>query len=495
MKKIKKFFNDAAFYFGSATFSNILNFITGIVVRRVLQPALMGLFSEIMLIFEYVRYSHLGIIDSLDKELPYLYGKNDYKGIEEIKNIGFSLCLTIVLCISVCLFIVSSFLKSGTDRLLINGIRIVLLIALLRLTSSLYIVLNRSRNRFSVISKYMILVAILDMAIKIFLVIKFGLYGLLWASVLTLIFGLIYFYKASKERFKFILHFPFNKVFHLFKIGFPIFLTGLIYMSLRNIDRIMIIGLLDREDLGFYTIALMVSVYIVQLPSLIYAVFFPRFYQAYGRTEDIFAIKELFVRPTIIFAYFFPILVGITILLLPLLVRYVLPAYMPGVFPAYLLLLGSSFISLVNMPLYLLIVLNKQIYMVVIGIFSIIVAVILNYIFVNKLRFGLPGIALATAIVYFMYTTILMACAFKNYAKKIFSHLKFFAELYLPFCWALMLLLILQGFAFKPSDIFFKDFSAVFYKAVIFLFGCFPIIYYGNKKAKVLSLLKTYMKK
>ena len=70
MSKTKKFFNDALFYSASNIFANILNFITGIAVRRLLQPVLMGLLSEIMLIFEYVRYSHLGIINALDKELP-----------------------------------------------------------------------------------------------------------------------------------------------------------------------------------------------------------------------------------------------------------------------------------------------------------------------------------------------------------------------------------------------------------------------------------------
>ena len=496
MDKTKKFFKDVVFYSGSNFFDNILNFITGVVIRRILQPALMGLYSEIMLIFEYVRYSHFGIIDSLDKELPYLYGKKDYKSVERVRDIGFTVSLTIALLISIGLFAISLFMRFGNDKLLVNGIRIVALMVVLRLSNSLYIVLNRSRNRFSVISKYTILVAVLDIIIKVFLVIKFGLYGLLWASILTWILGLIYFYKASEENFRFIFHFPFNEVLRLFKIGFPIFIMGLIYMTLRNIDRIMIIGLLDRESLGFYTIALMASVYVVQLPNLVYAVIFPRFYQAYGQTESIFAIKELFVKPTLVFAYFFPILVGLIILGLPLLVKYILPAYMPGLFPAYILLLGSSFLSLVNMPRYLLIALNKQIYMVVIGIFSIVIAVVLNYVLVSKFHLGLPGIAIGTSITYFLYTTILMAYAFKNYTKRFLSHLKFFIELYLPFFWVLMLLLILQGFVFKISGTFFEDFSIILCKSVVLLLSCLPLMSYANRKTEVLSLLKkVYIRK
>ena len=122
----------------------------------------------------------------------------------------------------------------------------------------------------------------------------------------------------------------------------------------------MIIRLLDRESLGFYTIALMASVYAVQVPNLIYAVIFPRFYQAYGRKQSIHKIK-VFINPTLVFAYF-PYSDRFCYLALPLLINYMLPAYKPGIAPAYLLLLGSSFLALVNMPAYLLITLNKQIY-------------------------------------------------------------------------------------------------------------------------------------
>jgi len=321
-------------------------------------------------------------------------------------------------------------------------------------------------------------------------VIKFGFYGILWASILTWSIGFLYFYKASGRKFKIIFNFSLAEVARLLKIGFPIFIMGFVYMTLRNIDRIMIIRLLDRESLGFYTIALMVSVYMAQVPNLVYAVIFPRFYQAYGETQDIFAIKDLFVRPTLVFAYFFPILIGIVILGLPLLLKYILPAYMPGLFPAYILLLGCSFVALINMPGYLLIALNKQIYMVAIGIFSIIVGVVLIYIFVDRFQFGLAGVAIGTSIAHFLYSTILISVAFRNYTKSFFSHFKFFLELYFPFFWALTALLILRGFVFESSGNFFGDFSVIFYKGLIFLVSCVPLILYGNKRTAILTLLK-----
>ena len=192
-----------------------------------------------------------------------------------------------------------------------------------------------------------------------------------------------------------------------------------------------------------------------------------------------------------IFAFLFPVLMGIIILGLPLLINYLLPAYISGLGPAYILLLGSAFLILINMSGYLLTALNKQIYMVIIGFVSIVIAVVLNYLFVINFQLGLSGIAMGTAVTYFLYTTAVIIVAFKNYTKNIVVHLKFFAELYSPFIWAVAWLVILQAFVFNASGSFFRDLSIVFCKGVIFLITCLPLVYYANRKTKIMTLLKS----
>jgi len=496
MTKTNKFFKDVGFYLGSNFFSNVLNFITGVVVRRVLQPVSMGLFNQIMLVFDYARYSHIGIIDALDKELPILYGEKDYEKLARVRDIGFSLCMMIVLFISSAIFLSSFIIYLNSDPLFVLGIRIVSLMVILRLAGSLYIVLNRSRNRFSIISKYTILIAVFDLVFKVFLVTKFGLSGLLWSSVLTMILGLGYFYIASGEKFRFLLDFSFREVMSLFKVGFPIFIFGLVFMTLLSIDRIMIIMFLDRESLGLYTIALMVSTYAAQLPNLIYAVIFPRFYQAYGEKQDIFKIRELFVKPTIIFAYLFPILIGVIIIILPLLVYYVLPAYERGLVPAYILILGYSFVALLNMPQYLLIALNKQLKMVPISAFCVVLAIIFIYLFSKKMNLGLSGVAIGASLAHFLHATILMVYALRNYTKRFFDHIRFFAELYVPFLWVVFLLLALRLFIFRPSGDVVVDILHSSLKCVIFIGCCIPLILYANKRTGIFVMLKkAYFKK
>jgi len=449
-----------------------------------------------MLIFDYAKYSHLGVIDAMDKELPYSYGKKDDERFEALKNTGFTFCMGLALCIGIGVFVASFFMNFSKDTLFVNGIRIVAFMIVLQLINALYIVLNRSRNNFSVISKYIILIALLDITVKIALVLKFKFYGLLWASVITWALGLWYFYKASIGRFKLLFNFKRADISRLFKVGFPIFIMGFVYMTLRNIDRIMIIRFMSRESLGFYTIAIMVSVYVTQLPNLIYAVIFPRFYQAYGEKQNIHQIRELFVRPTIVFAYFFAILIGLVIIGLPLLVQSLLPKYVDGVLPASILLSGAFFLALVNMSGYLLIALNKQIYMVLIGAVGIFAGAILNIIAIQKLGLGLAGVAVATSISHFFYATVLITVAFSNYTKKISEHLRFFLQLYAPFVWVAVLMFVLRGFTFNSSGDMWCDLRGVILKAIVFILACLPLVYYANKKTSVLRLAKeAYMQR
>lgn len=488
MEKKKRFFKDVFWYTGANFLANIINFITGIAIRKILEPFFMGIFNQVMLFFDYSRHYHLGILHALDKELPVSYGMKDFKRFESIKNIGFTLCFFIIAALSSSMFIYSFFIKTA---IVAKGVRIVSLLAIIQAFTSIFIVFNRSQNRYIIISKYVILVAILDLIVKTVLTFRFGLFGLIWASFLTFSAGLIYFYKKSKAGFKILKTLPLDEISKLLKIGFPLFIVGFIFLIIRSIDRIMIIRFLNAESLGFYTIALMAVSYTVQIPAMISAVIFPRFYQAFGEKRNIKDIKDIFIKPNIVFAYLFPIVIGLLILILPLPVKYILPKYMPGIIAANALLLGAFFLSFVEMPGYLLTVLDRQSHMVIIGSFSVLIGIILIKFFIVNLAMGILGVAIATGITYFIFSTALICYAYKHYTKKIFSHLKLFTELYLPFVWVVFILIILRAFSFKSSGILLSDITMILFKSILFLFACIPLLFYVNRKTEVLVLLKS----
>ena len=431
---------DAAKFTLSGYISGFCNFVTAIIVRKILDPFFMGIYTELTLIFQYAKYSHLGMIDALDRQIPYYNGRKEFKKVEEIKSVGivFSFLMSLVCALGIIIF--SLLFKVHLSPLLVIGLKVIAIMVIVQSMSSFYVTLVRTHHLFGSLSKYIILVAVCDIAFKTVLGIKFGIIGILWASVFTFTIGIVYLFKRAGLRFKLTLNLPKQAIRSLLGIGFPLLLAGFTFTVLRSIDRIMIIALLTKEDLGYYSIAIMMYSFIFQLPNLMYTVLFPRFYEAFGSSGgDLNKLGAYLEKPTLAFAYLFPILIGLTVIILPVFVNYILPRYIEGVIPASILLFGTFFISITNMSGYLLVALKRQNILVLIAIIAVIISAVLNLLFVKIFHMGIKGIALGTAITYFLYSVFIISYAIKYYVSGLYGKVKFFVSLYTPFLWVLLI--------------------------------------------------------
>lgn len=109
----EKVIKDVVKLTGSSYISFLCTFASGLVVRRFLGPATMGLYSELMLILHYSKNHHLGILNSLDREIPFFRGREECGKVQELKDIGFTICLATSILASVILISLSFFLIYG----------------------------------------------------------------------------------------------------------------------------------------------------------------------------------------------------------------------------------------------------------------------------------------------------------------------------------------------------------------------------------------------
>ena len=75
--------------------------------------------------------------------------------------------------------------------------------------------------------------------------------------------------------------------------------------------------------------------------------------------------------------------------------------------------------------------------MVVIGVIGICLGLPLNYIFIKIFHLGITGAAVATSITYF-YMPHCSCLTPLATIQKIYSHIKFFFQLYFPFLWVVI---------------------------------------------------------
>lgn len=491
MQKSELIIKDAAKFTASGYISSLCNFVSATIVRRILDPFFMGIYAELALIFEYAKYNHLGMMDSLDRQIPYYNGRGEFEKVEETKNIGISFSLCASLICALVIIAVSYILKGKLSPSLFLGLRVIAVLVIVQSMTSFYVTLVRTHHLFGPLSKYVILVAICDILFKVLLGVKFGILGILWATVITLSVGIVYLFKKAKLRFRISLKIPKKVIISLLGIGFPLLLAGFTFMVLRSIDRIMIIALLTKEDLGYYSIAIMMHSFVFQLPNLIYTVLFPRFYEAFGSSEgNIDKLKGYIEKPTLAFAYLFPILIGMAVIALPVFINYILPKYIQGIVPAYILLFGTFFISITYMSGYLLVALKRQNTLVLIGFLCAILSAILNLVFIKIFHLGIRGVALGTAITYLLYSFVLIGHTMKHYIVGIYNKVRFFTNLYLPLLWVLFIFCIFKLIFDYDFDNVKKDLWNASLQLTIFLILISPLLVFAQRKIDLYSRVK-----
>lgn len=477
-----RIFKDASFYSISIYILVVFNTIKGFFVRAILGPTIYGLFTTLQIIINYATYSHLGLLFAVEREIPYFISKKEFEKVENIKNTSFTFIQSFLLLGIIIVFLLT-FILVKKASLFIQGFRIVLLIAFTQQLYIYYVTLLRSEKKFNIVSKATIIFAVFSTLLSILLGLKYKLIGVLWALVISYLITLIYINVKKKYKIKF--NMDKNLLRELFKIGFALLIIGFAYITLINIDKIVIIIFLGKRSLGYYSIAFMVSTLIMHFPNAIAVIMFPNFLGKYGEHDNIQDLKQYMVQPTLIFAYLMPILIGWIYIVIEPLIKLTLNEYIPGIESAKILILGSFFLAVVYMAGHLLVTLKKFNKYIKIQIYVIIFSILLNILFV-KLGWGIKGVAVATSLGFFIYATFIIHYAFKQYCTQIIDFIKYIVEIYTPFLYMAGLLFIIRLFSKVFNGV--NEWITTIGMLILFSIFSIPLILRVNKKTDIINV-------
>lgn len=466
------------------TISNYLatafSFVSSFIVRKVLGPLTMGLYSELMLIFEYGRFHHFGMINALEREVPFYMGKKKLQKVEEIKKTVLTFIAFTAFNVGIILFIVSFFVDVHKI-----GLRFLALLILIETIVSFYEALLQSYNRFKLWSLFIVFIGFIEVLLKIVFVIKFGFNGLLSAMVLigVITIAIYYFWGKCKVDFHAKMHLA--EIFELLKLGMPLIIFRFLYVLSTSIDRLVIIFLLGRLQLGYYSIATMAYNYLTLLPKFSYKTLYPKFIKDFGRKESIEDVKKYLIIPNRVFACFFSVLIGFAVITIPFLVAYLLPRFKNGIFAAQILTFATFFSALIYTWNFLLIALYEQKRLAFLYGISVVITLLINLFFVEVLHMHITGVALATSISQLIFTTILICYGYRYYTRDVFEHLKLLYRLYFPS--TLIVLAFLLTRLYYPRQISVKvDLLGLIFCCCTFLIISSPLMYYTAKREGLL---------
>ena len=341
------------------------------------------------------------------------------------------------------LFILSIILSHKYDRNSINALRLIAIILILQHIYDYLRYYFRAVNNFKAVAELRFVLKFLISILTIFFVVKFNFIGVPLAVMLGHILALFYIFKRYNVSIYF--HINMKRNLSLVKIGFPIMAAGFIHILFMTIDRLLIFRYLGKVSLGYYSIGCNISDFLFILPIALGIVLFTNLSREFGATGQASALKALVYGPTVLVAYAMPMVLGVAYLFFSIMIKKVIPQYIPGIDAGKLMIIGIFFLSLSYVSEQFLIAINKQFSYVLFLLFALMLKIIVSYILIIK-QTGIGGIAFGTVAVYFLFSIFIMIYCFIEYKEGFFSFIKYITKIYFPFAYSLLVLFCIHYF-------------------------------------------------
>jgi len=386
-------------------------FAVGLVAARILGPPVYGLWNTLNLILIYGYAIHLGVINAMNRDVPLFKGKRDFRKVNEVRQVslGFTIVSTLtagaIIAVSSLTFI-NSLIRSSMQ-----------LMAILLICSQIYTYLQtylKSDRRFTQVSYQQFAFAGILPILAIPLVIRYRLHGYILGQSLAIFAISILIVKT----FPFSLRpkFSSQEISRLIKVGFPIMAAGLLYGLLTTVDRWVILNFLGVEQLGYYSLVIMITNMLTLIPMVIAQQIYPRMAETFGGTMNFSSLKKwVFGQIILTEAVMIPLLISVYFLF-PHIIQRFLPNYVPGIAAMKIILVGLLFLPLAGGFGNFLNTVDKQVYYMIVQGIAVLINVGVNVAFV-KIGLGISGVALGTSLTYSIYSLLLFTIGWKLISK------------------------------------------------------------------------------
>lgn len=486
-----KLISDTLITTGTSFLIRFITFIRGFIVARLLDPSLYGYFSGLSLIFLYNAQGHLGILHGMNRSLSISKGAKSHQSFDEVKNNGVSAIAILSLIISGGILLYSFVKADVYSTYVIWGIRIYAIVGVLYHMEYVYHSLFRVDHRFKEINISRLIFASSNIILVVLLIYLFGFYGVLFALLGAVAIQNTYLFVKGKFKFKLVLN-P-DLIKDLLKTGAPISFAYLTTVILNSVDRIMIIRFLSSAELGFYAIGLTLSAeFLLRIPDAISYVIYPRILEEYGKSGDTRSLLHLFRAPSVVLGCVMAVAIGLLFLSIDYLIIYLLPNYIPAIEVTRILIFSVYFVSINQIAVRVIITTKRTKALILFQVMAIFLNTIANYIAIQR-GMGIRGVALATALSYFVYSFSVTHYALKKLHGKLLTALKEQCKLYLPLIYCSIALILLSHVPYLNSVIskyLLRDAIMVGFRIMTFLLILSPFLFYHNRMADLRGCLR-----
>lgn len=383
--------------------------LVNIISARHLGPEAYAPWNVMQPIISYYAVITLGIPNAVNREIPFLIGAGRQFEAQNIADTSFtSLCILLLIGTFGWAFLSIS----GASGLIGESVPIFAALLVVWHLYNYAQILLKSRIEFKRMALQLTCYGLVYPVLTLSGVNALGFDGFLLGNILTALLVVVLIFWMSPIRVHWNVDIQLS--LRLARIGWPIMGAGLLFAIFMSVDRWLIAAFLEKQELGYYTVAAIASGLFVIIPSIVSQQIYPRIVFEYGKTMDVRRLRRLMLMEMSMNLAIMTPVVAIAYVLLPTFVGRYMPAYLEGVSAARIILAGMLPLCLVTAFGSFLNTINRQIWYFSAQFIGIFCNLILGILFVKAGR-GLDGVALSTAISYWIYSLCVISMGYYVY--------------------------------------------------------------------------------
>lgn len=363
-------------YSSAILFCRVASVVQGLVVIRLMEPGILGIWLQLQLITIYGGLAHFGLFNAVNRQVPFHRGRDEPDRARYVENVVRGVLLFFF---AAGLIVIGAMYFAGitaTERG--RGVFTLVFIAIVTLGIDFHLGLFRARHEFGRAGLASV-VSALVIVLGLPLVYYWGFDGLLWRAAIAATAGLVA--CVALDGWNFNATFDWKATVDLLRIGLPIMIVGLGTVAFASMDRTLIILLLDDNAMGQYAMCFALAKVLALFPIAIGQVYYPRMTELYAAE----GISKPLIRRCIHASALSAVIVGVlssgAFLAMPWVVGEYFPKYAEGLPALKIALISYFLLALAAGPAYFTISTvqkRRQLLAVVLGI---VVTVALAYAF------------------------------------------------------------------------------------------------------------------
>ncbi len=389
-----------------------MSFIFSVYSKSIVPTYPLGIYSTCLLAQTYMNYAQFGVLNAYNRDYPQALGRKDYDNANKLKNTAMTFMLLVYSVIFVVFeawVVIHYHASIGTDTYQTYyafGYMMCPIMILLKSFDDMSNSTVRMNGKYNFSAIVGFIRTIIAFLIGIGALKLFGYYGLYGMTLASSVLGIIMFHKNSLKGARLDFDWSYMKI--MIVGGLPLLINSLIWTLVQSVDKFVILGFLDTEALGVYSVPLMGFTTMVLVPQTISQVFYIKISHLYGAHND---ERELLDRAGYYTSITAALSGGACILvfyIMPIFVRYFMPMYADGTPATQILIVGVAIYSttMIFGNIFSVLKLNKSLIAnsVALCIFNVVFSTGL-VVFVAR---DINMVAIGTGCSYALYSLLLM---------------------------------------------------------------------------------------